>query len=214
MSDWSLPRAVTGAAVVAFVALWTAIGHGQLSPAPRHDDDDPGGAGCPRSIAGFAIRIRRARHGPRDDADRIRNSGGDTLPYVRGSIIVKFKDDATRERHQCGNRASRRRARRPFVVGRLRHRGDSVRRRSGKRRGRDARARRCRIRATALSQPRDGAPERHALRQPVELPRHRHGARVGHPAGRVFEHHRRRARQRHGLPNGHFPLQLDASHFG
>ena len=30
------------------------------------------------------------------DADRIRAGSGDTLPYVRGSIIVKFKDDATR----------------------------------------------------------------------------------------------------------------------
>ena len=44
MSDWSLPRAATCAAVVAVVALWTAIGHGQLSPAPRAQDDDPAGA--------------------------------------------------------------------------------------------------------------------------------------------------------------------------
>jgi serine protease len=30
------------------------------------------------------------------DADRLRVAGGDTLPYVRGSVIVKFKDDAPR----------------------------------------------------------------------------------------------------------------------
>lgn len=30
------------------------------------------------------------------EADRLRTAGGDTLPYVRGSLIVKFKDDATR----------------------------------------------------------------------------------------------------------------------
>ena len=35
MSDLSLPRAATSAAAVALVALWTAIGHGQLSPASR-----------------------------------------------------------------------------------------------------------------------------------------------------------------------------------
>ena len=37
---------------------------------------------------------RAARTG--EDADRFRISQGDSLPYVRGSIIVKFKDDATR----------------------------------------------------------------------------------------------------------------------
>jgi serine protease len=36
---------------------------------------------------------RAARTGR--DADRIRGASGDTLPYVRGSIIVKFKDTAT-----------------------------------------------------------------------------------------------------------------------
>ena len=43
------------------------------------------------------------------------------------------------------------------------------------------------------------AAERSALRQPVELPRHRHGARLGHPARRHVRHHRRRARQRRGV---------------
>ena len=86
-----------GAAIVALVALGTAIGHGQLSSAPAakamiqeavlpaidrglRDQDPP----------------RAARTGANADADRVRSSQGDTLPYVRGSIIVKFKDDATR----------------------------------------------------------------------------------------------------------------------
>ena len=84
-----------GAAIVALIALGTAIGHGQLNPSPvakamiretalppidrgLRDQDPP----------------RAARTG--DDANRVRSSQGDTLPYVRGSIIVKFKDDATR----------------------------------------------------------------------------------------------------------------------
>ena len=99
-------------------------------------------------------------------------------------------------------------ARRSIVMGRLRHRRHPDGRRSGSGRRRDARAAGCRIRAAALSQPRDGAPQRHALRQPMELPRDRHGARVGHPARRVGRHHRRRARQRHGVPIGHVALQL------
>ena len=84
-----------GAAIVALIALGTAIGHGQLNPSPvakamiretalppidrgLRDQDPP----------------RAARTG--DDANRVRSNQGDTLPYVRGSIIVKFKDDATR----------------------------------------------------------------------------------------------------------------------
>ena len=84
-----------GAAIVALIALGTAIGHGQLNSSPvakamiretalppidrgLRDQDPP----------------RAARTG--DDANRVRSSQGDTLPYVRGSIIVKFKDDATR----------------------------------------------------------------------------------------------------------------------
>ncbi len=95
MSDLSLPRAATSAAAVAFVALWTAIGHGQLSPAPV-------GAVMIQDTGLPAIdRGLRDQDPPRaartaQQADRIRISNGNTLPYVRGSIIVKFKDDATR----------------------------------------------------------------------------------------------------------------------
>jgi len=95
MHPSSSPRARMGAALVALIALGTAIGHGQLNPSPvakamiretalppidrgLRDQDPP----------------RAARTG--DDANRVRSSQGDTLPYVRGSIIVKFKDDATR----------------------------------------------------------------------------------------------------------------------
>jgi len=95
MHPSSSPRARMGAAIVALIALGTAIGHGQLNPSPvakamiretalppidrgLRDQDPP----------------RAARTG--DDANRVRSSQGDTLPYVRGSIIVKFKDDATR----------------------------------------------------------------------------------------------------------------------
>jgi serine protease len=95
MRPSSSPRARIGAAIVALVALGTAIGHGQLNSPPvakamiretalppidrgLRDQDPP----------------RAARTGA--DADRIRSSQGDTLPFVRGSIIVKFKDDASR----------------------------------------------------------------------------------------------------------------------
>ena len=78
--------------------------------------------------------------------------------------------------------------------------------RSG-RRG-DAATARCRIRAGALPQPRDGAAQRPAVREPMELPRHRHGARVGHPARRDEQHRRGRARQRHGVSLDHGALQL------
>ncbi len=66
----------------------------------------------------------------------------------------------------------------------------------------------CRVRAGALSQLRDGAAQRHAVRESMELPRHRHGARLGHSTRRDQRHHRRRARQRHGVSHGHGALQL------
>ena len=95
MNDLSLPRAATSAAVVAFVALWTAVGHGQLSPAPvvKTMIQETGLPAIDRGL--------RDQDPPREartalNADRIRKGNDDTLPYVRGSIIVKFKDDATR----------------------------------------------------------------------------------------------------------------------
>ena len=95
MSDWSLPRAVTGAAVAALVALSTAIGHGQLNPAPSAKTMIQQ-AGLPAIDRGLRDQDPPRAARTARDADRVRNSGGDTRPYVRGSIIVKFKDDATR----------------------------------------------------------------------------------------------------------------------
>jgi serine protease len=95
MIDWSLPRSVTGAAVVAFVALWTAIGHGQLNPSPGTMTMIQQG-GLPAIDRGLRDQDPPRAARTARNADTIRNSGGDTLPYVRGSIIVKFKEDATR----------------------------------------------------------------------------------------------------------------------
>ena len=95
MSDLSLPRAVTGAAVAALVALWTAIGQGQLSPAPSAKAMIQQ-AGLPAIDRGLRDQDPPRAARTSKDADRIRISGGDTLPYVRGSIIVKFKENATR----------------------------------------------------------------------------------------------------------------------
>ena len=94
MDFFNGPRRLTGAAVVAFLGVCTATGYGQLQTAPAAKvmvqeaalpaidrglrDQDP-----PRAA-------RRAV-----DAGVMRASQGNTLPYVRGSIIVKFKEDAT-----------------------------------------------------------------------------------------------------------------------
>jgi serine protease len=95
MRPSSSPRACVGAAIVALIALGTAIGHGQLSspPAAKAMIRE---AALPPIDRG--LRDQDPPRAPRtgDDADRVRSSQGDTLPYLRGSIIVKFKDDATR----------------------------------------------------------------------------------------------------------------------
>jgi hypothetical protein len=81
--------------IVALIALGTAIGHGQLNSSPvakamiRETALPPIDRGLRDQDPPRAARTR-------DDANRIRSSQGDTLAYVRGSIIVKFKDDATR----------------------------------------------------------------------------------------------------------------------
>jgi serine protease len=90
------PRAVTtSAAVFALVVVWTALGHGQLSTTPINKAMLQE-SGLPAIDRGLRDQDapRRARTG--EDAGRIRVSRGDTLSYVRGSIIVKFKDEATR----------------------------------------------------------------------------------------------------------------------
>ncbi len=88
-------RTLVAAATVALIALWAAVGHGQLaqsaiSKALIHEaaisaidrglrDQDP---------------PREARTGTSER--RFRDANGDALPYLRGSLIVKFKDGVSR----------------------------------------------------------------------------------------------------------------------
>src|SRR5688500_16344714 len=87
-------RALTGAAIVAALGVFTATGHGQLQSAPA-------AKAVVQQLTLPAIdRGLRDQDAPRAartaaDAGRVRGSRGETLPYLRGSIIVKFKDDAT-----------------------------------------------------------------------------------------------------------------------
>ena len=94
MRNSSTPRAHFGAALVALIALGTAIGHGQLSSSPVSKAMIQEAA-LPAIDRGLRDQDppRAARTGA--DANRVRSSQGGALPYVRGSIIVKFKDDAT-----------------------------------------------------------------------------------------------------------------------
>ena len=94
MRHLSLPRAATSAVVTAFVTLSAAVGHGQLSPGPVKTMVLEGG--LPAIDRGLRDQDPPRAARTAKDADRIRIAGGDTLPYVRGSIIVKFKDGATR----------------------------------------------------------------------------------------------------------------------
>jgi serine protease len=75
--------------------LWTAIGHGQLATAPasRAVISDTGLPAIDRGL--------RAQDAPRDartqaNMRHARAVSGEALPYLRGSLIVKFKDDASR----------------------------------------------------------------------------------------------------------------------
>jgi serine protease len=77
------------------MALWAPMGHGQTSPAPA-------ARALIQQIGLPAIdRGLRDQDPPRPartvrDAEPVRLDSGNTLPYLRGSIIVKFKDAATR----------------------------------------------------------------------------------------------------------------------
>ncbi|MBY0497835.1 MAG: S8 family serine peptidase [Cyanobacteria bacterium] len=86
---------MTSAAVIAFLGAWTAIGYGQLQTAPISK------AMVQETALPAIDRGLRDQDPPRAartaaDADRVRGAGGDTLPYLRGSLIVKFREDATR----------------------------------------------------------------------------------------------------------------------
>src|SRR5690349_17183926 len=89
----SPPRhVVTCAAVIGLVALWTASSHGQLSSAPpsRAMMQD---AGLPAIDRG--MRDQDPPREPRTAAN-IAHAHAVSDPYVRGSVIVKFTDAATR----------------------------------------------------------------------------------------------------------------------
>lgn len=96
MSPSPWPRlSTTGAAIVGLVAVWSTIGHGQFT-------ERPAAKAMVQQAALPAIdRGLRDQDPPRPartsrDADRLRDADGDARPYADGSIIVKFKDDATR----------------------------------------------------------------------------------------------------------------------
>jgi serine protease len=96
MNRVALSRALTtGAAVVAVAGLWTATGHGQLASAP------PSRAIVTEAGLPAIDRGLRAQDAPRaartgGNASHARATDGEALPYLRGSLIVKFKDDAPR----------------------------------------------------------------------------------------------------------------------
>jgi serine protease len=86
--------ALTGAAIVAFIGLSTALGHGQVDRSIAKAVVQT--AGLPAIDRGL-----RDQDPPRDARTRqnARHASADaprTLPYLRGSLIVKFKTGATR----------------------------------------------------------------------------------------------------------------------
>ena len=146
---------------------------------------------------------RRARS-QRTDSEYPRHTGHG--PYLRGSIIVKFRAGTapTAERAMLARVTGRQPARfrtrtstssrsmpRPI---RKRWQGDS----------RPSRTSNTRRHDTCVPVLRA---ERPALLAAVELPRHRHGARVGHQPRRRRPRSRRRAGQRRGVPVGRGALQ-------
>lgn len=87
--------ALTGAAVVAFIALSTALGHGQLNQPPVRKAvvQDVGLPAIDRGLRDQDAP-RAARTQSNTSHARIEADG--TRPYLRGSLIVKFKDGANR----------------------------------------------------------------------------------------------------------------------
>src|SRR5687767_9705723 len=96
MGSFSSPRrTLTGAAIVALLGVWTAIGHSQVQPSQISKT----------LIQDFALpaidrglRDQDAPRAPRTGAraDHVRGPQGEPLSYLRESIIVKFKDDVSR----------------------------------------------------------------------------------------------------------------------
>jgi serine protease len=94
MRHFSPPRhAATMASVVALVALWSSSGHGQLNPSPVSKAIVQE-AGLPAIDRG--LRDQDPPRAARTASNIAHARTANQLPYLRGSIIVKFTDDATR----------------------------------------------------------------------------------------------------------------------
>ena len=95
MDLFNRPRRMTGAAVVAFLGVCTATGYGQLQPVPvsKVMVQD---AALPAIDRGLRDQDPPRAARTSAEADMIRASEGNNLRYERGSLIVKFKEGATR----------------------------------------------------------------------------------------------------------------------
>jgi serine protease len=87
--------AITGAAIVAALGLWTAVGHGQLAQAPAARSV-VGETALPPIDRGLRNQDMPRAARTRESISHARADGLEQLPYVRGSLIVKFRDDAPR----------------------------------------------------------------------------------------------------------------------
>ncbi len=92
MHGFSRPRAAfTGAAIAAFIGLFTALGHGQLNQSPVSK--------AVVQNAGLPAMDRGVRDQDPPRAARTQENIGharDEAKFLRGSLIVKFKESATR----------------------------------------------------------------------------------------------------------------------
>jgi serine protease len=79
-------------AVAAALAVVTAVGEGQLQPSPPHRAIIQD-VGLPAIDRGLRAQDPPRAARDRAEADRVTKEGVDRLPYLPGSIIVKFKND-------------------------------------------------------------------------------------------------------------------------
>src|SRR6478736_415886 len=81
-------------AITAIVGLFTAVGHGQLAPSLSKAMIQSAGL----EAIDRGLRDQDPPRPPRGKSStaQIRPDRGDSLPYVRGSIIVKFRDGVSR----------------------------------------------------------------------------------------------------------------------
>ena len=150
----------------------------------------------PALTQAFAMPIRRASPGR---TTRLASSRSSSLPYLRGSIVVKFRPGtAIASRRAMLARAGASTMEAPsysdFEIVSIADTADPEALRSGV-----CRAARRRVRAGAVPHAPDVRAERPALLDAVELSRHRHGARMGPESGRQLLGDRCGARQRRRL---------------